>query len=591
MEQETRTRKPLKKTWWFWVVIGFAIVVVLFFGAVLADWIVYYGEVHAGITVNGVYLRGKDEEQATIALQRLVDSAEGPIILTGGGKSWTVAPSDLDRAIDLQGAVRQAMAITREGNFFENLWTRFSLYRHGRDLPLAGAVDSARLDALIADIALDLHVAPQNAGLRMENGTVKVIPGVMGRDVNTAPLRDQVESLFLTLHPAETLEIPLITKKPDVQEEYNQPALRQAELMMGAPVTLTSHEKTWTVTPEQLASWLDFQTDWSTGVPTLVPYLSEGAMWSFLTGLAPEVYREPVDARLTSPDGKTIEVIPDVPGETFEQTATAEALDEAAGKTTGRIAEVVVTGTEADFTTADAKEETFNDKLSTFTTKYSCPANRRQNVRITTEYATNVLLAPGQEYNFDKQIGPRTPERGYKLAPGIVGPNQLEDVYGGGICQVSTTMFNAVFFAGLKVTERHNHSIFINHYPLGRDATVTDGGKNLRFVNDTDHYIWIKGESDGVTTTITIWGTSDGRKVDYSVGKFYNVRGPSTVTTKDPTLPEGTTKVVDSGQTGRSLKTYRTVTLPDGTVIHDDTFTSVWPAYPKEVVVGTKPAT
>ena len=155
--------------------------------------------------------------------------------------------------------------------------------------------------------------------------------------------------------------------------------------------------------------------------------------------------------------------------------------------------------TQPDFTTEKAKAETFHDSLSTYTTKYVCPANRQTNVRIATQYATNVFLAPGQEFNFDKQIGPRTASRGWKLAPGITGPNTLEDVLGGGICQVSTTMFNAVFEAGLKVTERHNHSIFINHYPLGRDATVTGGGKNLRFVNDTGHYIWIRGTSTGIS--------------------------------------------------------------------------------------------
>ena len=157
------------------------------------------------------------------------------------------------------------------------------------------------------------------------------------------------------------------------------------------------------------------------------------------------------------------------------------------------------------------------------------------------------MLAPGQEYNFDKQIGPRTPARGYQLAPGITGPNTLDDVLGGGICQVSTTMFNAVFFAGLKVTERHNHSIFINHYPLGRDATVTGGGKNLRFVNDTGHYVWIEGSSDGITTTITIYGTNDGRKVEYSVGDFTNVRAKTTVKILDPNLRTGKTTVFDPG--------------------------------------------
>ena len=245
--------------------------------------------------------------------------------------------------------------------------------------------------------------------------------------------------------------------------------------------------------------------------------------------------------------------------------------------------------TEPDFTTAEAQATTFNDQLSSFTTTYVCPPTRATNVRITTKYATNVFLAPGQEYNFDKQIGPRTAARGYQLAPGITGPNTLEDVLGGGICQVSTTMFNAVFFAGLKVTERHNHSIYINHYPKGRDATVTGGGKNLRFVNDTGHYIWIRGSSNGITTTISIYGTSDGRKVSYTVGNFYNLKSPGpTVTIKDPTLPAGTTKTSQS-QTGKQLKTTRRVTAANGTVLHNDIWISTWPAYPVTIVVGTKP--
>ena len=117
------------------------------------------------------------------------------------------------------------------------------------------------------------------------------------------------------------------------------------------------------------------------------------------------------------------------------------------------------------------------------------------------------------------------------------------------------------------------------------------GGKNLRFVNDTDHYIWIRGSSNGITTTISIYGTSDGRKVSYTVGSFYNLKGGGTITVNDPTMTVGTTKVVDGGQTGRQLKTTRLVTAPDGTVLHNDTWISTWPAYPKTIAVGTKPVT
>ncbi|MBC7293666.1 MAG: VanW family protein, partial [Thermoleophilia bacterium] len=179
------------------------------------------------------------------------------------------------------------------------------------------------------------------------------------------------------------------------------------------------------------------------------------------------------------------------------------------------------------------------------------------------------------------------PERGYKTAPGIVGPGKLEDVYGGGICQVSTTLFNAVFFAGLKVTERHNHSIYIDHYPKGRDATVSANGPNLRFVNDTAHYILIKGTSDGITTTFTIYGTKDGRTVSYTTTDFYNIVPRTTVTIPNPSLGPGTSVVKIGGQTGKQCKVVRIVRAADGSIIHKDTFISTYPMIPRQIEVGT----
>ena len=586
MEQEVVKKKRLTRTAWFWVLIAIAVVVVVCAGGVLADWLVYHNEVHAGISVNGVDLGGMTKDQAVTALTQYADRAGGPVTLKDGDKTWSVTPADAGRAADVQGAVAAAMAVSRQGNFFDDVVTRFELYRDHRDLTLTVTIDKAKLDAALGGIAAALHVTPVNAQLVMANGQIQVIQGADGQDVDVAALSSRLGSIFVALH-TDTVDIPLIVKKRAVMPADNQPALLQAQTIMSAPITITSHDKTWTLSPEQIASWMDFRTDYRNGVPTPVPYIAEDKVAAFLTSLAPDVNRNPVNARFAAAGG-TINIIPAIAGETLDPTATAKAVNDIAANTTGRTVPVVVTTTEPDFTTADAQATTFNDQLSTYSTTYSCPANRQTNVRITTRYATNVFLAPGQEYNFDRQIGPRTSARGYVLAPGITGPNTLDDVLGGGICQVSTTMFNAVFFAGLKVTERHNHSIYINHYPKGRDATVTGGGKNLRFVNDTDHYIWIRGSSNGITTTISIYGTSDGRKVSYAVGNFYNVR-PSvgTVTVKDPTLPAGTTKV-SKGQTGMQLKTTRLVTAADGSVLHNDTWISTWPMYPTTILVGTK---
>jgi vancomycin resistance protein YoaR len=565
------------------------IVVVLGVGAVVADQLVYHNEVHAGVSVYGMDLGGFTEQQAIAALDNLVNAKGSSVTLNGAGKTWTVTPEDAGRTIDIQGAVAAAMAASRTGDFFHRVGASFQLYWRHRDLPLTRAVDTAKLEAFIDTVATELHVTPINAQLTVENGAINVIQGVNGRDVDTVTLVNRLVPLFVDLKVA-TVDVPLVVKEPVVQVEDNEPALTQAKTMISTPITLTNHDKSWTVTPVQLISWLGFRVGAANGVPTTTPYLAEDKMTAFVSTLASDVHRDPVDAGFKSDDRATPQVIPGVEGEQLDVAGTVGGIETAAGAASGRTLEVAITKIEPDFSTAEAEATKFI-QLSTFTTNYNCPANRQTNVKLATKYSTNVFMAPGQEFNFDKQIGPRIASRGWQLAPGITGPNTLEDVLGGGICQVSTTMFNAVFFAGLKVTERHNHSLYINHYPKGRDATVTGGGKNLRFVNDTDHYIWLRGTSTGVSTTISIWGTSDGRTVSYNVGDFYNVKGQSTVKVDDPTLPVGATKVIDSGQVGRQLKTTRVVTMPNGMVLHNDTWISTWPMYPKTVAVGTKVTT
>jgi len=245
----------------------------------------------------------------------------------------------------------------------------------------------------------------------------------------------------------------------------------------------------------------------------------------------------------------------------------------------------VVKSTDPERTTEEAEAMGIKDLLATYSDSYGGTANRQHNVRITTEYTSYVILAPGEEYDFIKQIGPRTAERGYQLAPGIAY-REMEDVLGGGICQVSTTLFNAAFFAGLKIVERKNHSIYIDHYPKGRDATATSNGPNMRFLNDTKHHILIRGASDGITTTFDIYGTNDGREVSYSTGQFYDKVPRAMWEIKASWLNPGVKVIRVAGQEGRSIDVVRTVTAKDGTVIHKDKFTSTWKMITREIEVG-----
>jgi vancomycin resistance protein YoaR len=527
----------------------------------------YYNKIHAGVTIAGQSVSGLTRDEATSRLDQFVTQAqESPITLTSGGKNWPVQPDSVGTDIDVVGAVSAALNITRGGNSAADLVNKLKLYFGGRDVPLEGTVDPTSLDAVIDPIASELDQPAVNAALTMRGATVEAVEGKDGLVVDKDALRQKLTETLLSLHSTE-IEIPLVVDTPDVQVEDNQAAFAQTKTIIGAPLTLTSGELSWTFTPQEVASYVDFSSKDEGGVSTLVPYISAEKMATKLAEISAQAATEPVNATFAS-DGKKVWVVPAVDGTTIDPQKTSEALTVAALQTSGRTAQAEVMTKEADLTTAEAEAMGIKDRLSTYTTpKYAGTENRQINVRLTVKYVLagkNGLLAPGEEFSFKEAVGPRTPERGYKKAPGITPGIQLEDVYGGGICQVSTTMFNAVILAGLKVTERRNHTLYIDHYPTGRDATVTDEGADLRFVNNTTHNIWITGKSDGKTTTITIWGTSDGRKVDIQVGDWYGIWGPYTHTTLDPSLPTGRTLVMVEGQKAKMCMLTVTVTWPDG---------------------------
>ncbi|MCX8033619.1 MAG: VanW family protein [Thermoleophilia bacterium] len=579
-------RRQRRRSLRFKILLGLGCLIALLVIAVLAEAGVSYGRVHSGVYVNGVDLGRMTENEAVAALASHVRRAQSsPIRLVAGEKSWEIMPADAGAKMDVAGAVARAMQVTRESNAFVNLYRRWKLYFTSVDLPLAGSVDEQKLDSVIARIAAELDVPPVNASLVIEGTEVKVVGGDKGQAVDRAALKAELEKILLSLHTTE-VAIPLVTVEPDVSVEDHQLALDQAQTMVSAPVTLVHGDKSWVLRPEAIAAAVQFVSEVRDGVPTLVPRLSAAKLADFFVEVEPAVAKEPVNASFDC-DQKKAWVVPGQPGEKLDPEATTQALMEAALKKTNRVAKVAVTEWEPDLTTEEAEAMGIKDLLASYETEpYYGSSNRQHNVRITTKYAENVILAPGEVYDFEKVVGPRTPERGYKTAPGIVGEGIMEDVFGGGICQVSTTLFNAALEAGLEILQRHNHSLYIDHYPPGRDATIAPP-KNLRFRNDTAHYIWIRGWSDGVHTRFNIYGTYDGRKVKITFSGFTFGQARTEETVVDPSLRPGQTKVIRSGQSARSCSVTRIVTMPDGTILHNgpEVFRSYYPMFSRLIAV------
>ena len=193
---------------------------------------------------------------------------------------------------------------------------------------------------------------------------------------------------------------------------------------------------------------------------------------------------------------------------------------------------------------------------SQFTTTLVDNPARTENVRVASKQLDGIVISPGQEFSFNEVVGPRIKEKGYREAKVIVG-GRFEPGLGGGVCQVSSTLYNTLLLAGMEIKERHNHSVRIAYAPLGRDATVVYGSKDLKFINNTDSFILLRTRLVGLELTISLYGarkTLKSVEMETKVIKTFPFR--EIVVKSD--LPAGQErKVMEKGQPGFLVETYR----------------------------------
>jgi vancomycin resistance protein YoaR len=198
------------------------------------------------------------------------------------------------------------------------------------------------------------------------------------------------------------------------------------------------------------------------------------------------------------------------------------------------------------------------------------------------------LIRPGEEFSFNKTTGERSAARGFQMAPVIIN-GELQNALGGGVCQVSTTVFNAAYEAGLNITARTNHALYISHYPQGRDATVDYPGVDLKFVNDTGHWILIRTFPTDSSLVVNLYGSPVHRKVVSETASLVTT-GPGPVKrVADPNLLKGQEVTENGGSSAQSTSVHRKVYGPNGKLLYDNVWYSSYRGETKVVRYGTKP--
>ena len=285
--------------------------------------------------------------------------------------------------------------------------------------------------------------------------------------------------------------------------------------------------------------------------------------------------------------GSSVTVKPSLPGLGLDVAAARKAILAAALSPTERTARLVVERTAPERTTREARAMGITGLVAGYTTTYGGEPNRLHNVRLVAQLVDGALIAPGAEFSFNKTTGERTPERGFLEAPVIIN-GELQNGIGGGVCQVSTTVFNAAFDAGLSITSRTNHALYISHYPQGRDATVNYPDTDLRFQNDTNRWLLLRTFVGVSELTVNLYGTPVNRRVEVETAPLEVTGAPAVKRIPDPSIWEGERITQEVGEPSRKTAVTRRVYTADGKKLYDTTWASYYRSEPTLVRYGTK---
>lgn len=250
---------------------------------------------------------------------------------------------------------------------------------------------------------------------------------------------------------------------------------------------------------------------------------------------------------------------------------------------------IPLTYTPADMSTEEYRKLLFRDEMSSYSTEVEGSENRKTNVKLAAQYCDGTILMPGESFSYNLGVGELTEERGFLPGPSYADGQSVMDM-GGGICQVSSTMYMACLYANLEIDERHCHPYPSSYVPAGLDATVAWGGCDFVFTNDTDYPIKISTSYDGYSTSCTIWGTIT---EPFSVELYTETVETEPYETKyelDKSLGKDEQVLDTVGIEGLTVQSYRRVYDGDGNVISDNPeATSVYSKRDEVYKVGKLP--
>ncbi len=561
------------------IALGVALIVVAAAFSVLQGYL--HGRVPFGVHAGGVSLAGDRAPQARAAIAHELTARQlGSVVLQTREGALTVPLTDLGLRVDVAATARLAALRGRAHVAGLRPW----LGGRGEMAPVL-RFDPGAFEAELQKIASVTESAPHDAGLTLVGRAIRVRPARSGLAIDAAALR---AALGAALGQWRRFRgpVPLTASQPGVSTAAAEAAATQAATYLSTPLRLRYRSREIDLSPALMATMLTVSPGADATTPLTFDNPRGRAMLHHLFSFA----ETPAVSARVIVKGHKVVITQSREGFGLDMPQLLSDMDYVASQPGLRQVVVPLITLEPTVTTDELTTLGLNGLGSQFTTYYDqTNVPRAQNIMQAAKLVDGTVIKPGTVFSLNATLGPRTVNRGFDYAP-VIDDGVLRLGVGGGLCQFATTLFNAAFFAGLPIVERHPHDFFIDHYPIGRDAQVAYGSQDLKFRNDTGHALLLRCYAGGGQVTVVLVGTT-GRRVTFTTSPFYDRHSSGTSRSHprvitDDTLPRGVI-VFEPGFDGRTVKVVRTVWKGDR-VLFTDTFVSTYA--PKDWIkrIGTK---
>lgn len=508
-------------------------------------------------------------------------------------KIYNIKPEDIALKFDIDKSLENIWGYGRNGKIINNFWQQISSIFKKTDHDYVFSLEEDSLRKKISVIAGEIDQPEQDYSLLYSNGEF-----ILNADRKEGKRIDQelvIGAIKINISKTNSKEIILDSKnyKPQITEENAKSALKNANTILSAgDLSLEFQGHKFIADNATIGGLIKSRVSGN----NLELIINEDRTKEFINSIAKSINTESQNTKLSVVAGQVKISTPAIIGKSLDRDQTKVDISNSlfarvpgnAVKADPLIISLKVEIKKPEITDDAISTLGISELVGTGTTDFrKSPSNRVHNIQLGATALNGALLKPGEEFSTLKRLGNIDATSGY-LEELVIKENKTVPEFGGGLCQVSSTLFRATLNAGLKITERQNHKYRVSYYepPVGMDATIYDPSPDLKFVNNYDKYILIQSNVTGTKITFEIYGTKDDRKVEISTPEMYDIVEPGApIMVETDTLPPGEKKLTEKAHQGASAKFNYKVTRGE-TILQEKTFVSKYVPWPEKWLIG-----